>query len=116
MRNHHGQFQRGQCAFTGSGYAYHPGYWTEKADFTKLRYVSISYRLPARLISANSAVVTFSGRNLVTWTKYNGADPEVQDVTDQVYPNVSFGGSFGRDDYYQIPQSRTFTLSLRMSF
>jgi hypothetical protein len=108
--------QRGQCAFLGSGYAYHPGYWTEKADFTKLRYVSVSYRLPARLLQANSATLTFSARNLYTWTDYNGADPEVQDVSDQVFPAQSFAGAFGRDDYYQIPQSRTYTLSLRVSF
>jgi TonB-dependent starch-binding outer membrane protein SusC len=102
---------RVRCAFTGHDI----GYWTEAGDFTKLRYVSLTYNLPSRFIRASRTSVTLSGRNLVTWTKYHGADPEVQDVGDQAN-NVGTSGRFGRRDYYQIPQGRTFTISLRATF
>ena len=103
--------QRAQCAFSG----YDIGYWTEPGDFTKLRYVSLTYNIPARFIRADRASITFSGRNLATWTKYHGGDPEVTDAADQGNL-VGFGQSFGRRDYYQIPQGRTFTVSLRANF
>jgi TonB-linked SusC/RagA family outer membrane protein len=105
--------QRAQCAFAG----HDVGFWTEPGDFTKLRYISLTYNLPGRFVNANTASVTLSARNLYTWTNYNGADPEVQDFSDQA--GVGFGGTagrFGRRDYYQIPQPRTYTFSLRVSF
>lgn len=103
--------QQAQCAFSG----YNIGYWTEPGDFTKLRYVSLTYDVPGRFIRADRASITLSGRNLITWTDYHGGDPEVQDAVDQANL-VGFGQRFGRRDYYQIPQGRTFTLSLRASF
>jgi len=104
--------QKVKCSFTD----YDIGYWTDPGDFTKLRYVSLTYNLPARFVrAAHNASITLSGRNLVTWTKYTGADPEVTDVADQ--GNLAdFAGRFGRRDYYQIPQPRTFTVSIRAAF
>lgn len=107
--------QRVQCAFSG----YDIGYWTESADFTKLRYISLTYNLPARFVrGAQSASITFSGRNLHTWSRYSGADPEVTDVADQSGGSggTEFGGRFGRRDYYQIPQPRTFSVAIRATF
>src|SRR5262249_10904379 len=49
------------------------------AGYTKLREVSASYTLPERLIQrlgASSGSLTVSGRNLRTWTKWTGVDPE----------------------------------------
>jgi TonB-linked SusC/RagA family outer membrane protein len=103
--------ERAQCAFVG----HNIGFWTEKGDFTKLRYISLTYNLPGRLLNANTASVTLSARNLYTWTQYSGSDPEVQDVADQANL-VGTAGRFGRRDYYQIPQPRTYTVSLRVSF
>ncbi|HET6680846.1 MAG TPA: SusC/RagA family TonB-linked outer membrane protein [Gemmatimonadaceae bacterium] len=103
--------QRGQCSASD----YDIGFWTEPGDFTKLRYVSLTYRLPARFLRANSASITLSGRNLFTWTDYHGGDPEVQDVVDQA-DLVGFNGQFGRRDYYQIPQSKVFTIALKLSY
>jgi len=94
---------------------YDIGFWTEKGDFTKLRYVSLTYQLPARLVNAKNATITFAARNLVTWSKYNGGDPEVQDVADQ--SNLAdFNGTFGRRDYYQIPQPRSFVVTFKVGF
>ena len=47
--------------------------------FTKLREVSLTYRLSQQLagrMRARSADVTLTGRNLWTKTKYRGVDPE----------------------------------------
>ena len=94
---------------------YDIGFWTEKGDFTKLRYVSLTYQLPARLVNAKNATITFAARNLVTWSNYNGGDPEVQDVADQ--SNLAdFNGTFGRRDYYQIPQPRSFVVTFKVGF
>jgi len=50
----------------------------QDGSFTKLREVSLTYTLPAVLLRGyNSASITFSGRDLHTWTKYAGLDPEV---------------------------------------
>jgi hypothetical protein len=54
-------------------------YFIKPASFSKLREVSVSYDAPeryARLIGAQSVFLTASGRNLHTWTKYTGIDPE----------------------------------------
>jgi hypothetical protein len=53
----------------------------EDAGFFKLREISASYTLPDRWaggIGARHATITLSGRNLHTWTKYKGLDPESQ--------------------------------------
>ena len=47
--------------------------------FVKLREVSVRYALPERfagMIKARNADFVIAGRNLATWTKYRGVDPE----------------------------------------
>ena len=56
-----------------------------------------------------------AARNLLTITDYSGTDPEVQDFADAT-GNQLGGGEFGRRDYYQIPNPRTYTLSIRVSW
>ena len=54
--------------------------YLESGQFWKLREVSGTYTLPnaisSRLAHAQNAQITFAARNLHTWTKYLGADPE----------------------------------------
>ena len=53
----------------------------QDASFVKLREVSLTYNLPERWLGragVSGASVTLAGRNLVTWSPYNGIDPEVQ--------------------------------------
>jgi len=55
-----------------------------KADFAKLREVSVSYAFPpelARRIGGREATLTLSARNLHTWTAWTGLDPEAYFVT-----------------------------------
>jgi TonB-linked SusC/RagA family outer membrane protein len=92
--------------------------WIQNADFIKLREVSLSYNLPASVVSRagiSNATVTVSGRNLWMWTKYKfdeqeglgSADPEV---------NFSSTADYNRTDYASIPMLRTFALGFRVSF
>jgi TonB-dependent starch-binding outer membrane protein SusC len=59
------------------------GNFIEPADFIKLREVSVSYNFNNLLARAglDGAVrnmkLSLSGRNLLTFTKYSGIDPEV---------------------------------------
>jgi TonB-dependent starch-binding outer membrane protein SusC len=108
--------QRARCAIRGVGMSPSPDYWIEPANFTKLRHVSLTYEIPKQWLSfTNNASVTLSGINLLTWTKYDGTDPEVMDFTDQS-GNVFGGGDYGRRDYYTLPPGRIWTLSFRVSF
>jgi TonB-linked SusC/RagA family outer membrane protein len=58
------------------------GYYQD-AGFIKLRELSLTYLAPtewATRIGASALSFTVSGRNLATWTKYRGVDPEVNDI------------------------------------
>ena len=53
----------------------------QNASFWRLRELSATVIVPeryARRTGASSASITFAGRNLHTWTKYKGLDPEAR--------------------------------------
>ena len=53
--------------------------WYEKADFTRLRELSLTWSAPERwatTVHGRSLSATLAGRNLALWTKYSGIDPE----------------------------------------
>jgi TonB-linked SusC/RagA family outer membrane protein len=84
--------------------------WIEKSDFTKLREVSASYTLPqsfTRRFGSEQMVFTLSGRNLHTWTKYRGTDPEV---------NADASGDFLLAETNSIPPTRRVTASITVRF
>lgn len=88
--------------------------YIEPTGFVKLREVSVSYTLPDRWVSrlfrtnARSASIEFSGRNLLTWTKYGGIDPEVS----------NFGNTniVRNQDLAPFPPSRSYFFSLNVGF
>jgi hypothetical protein len=53
----------------------------ENANFLRLKNLQVAYALPKRLLQGQNVLsglkVTFTGRNLLTATKYSGLDPEV---------------------------------------
>ncbi|MGH7575436.1 MAG: TonB-dependent receptor domain-containing protein, partial [Longimicrobiales bacterium] len=54
--------------------------YIQDASFARLREVSATYRIPEQWlgrIGLSSASLTIAGRNLATWTDYDGIDPEV---------------------------------------
>jgi TonB-dependent starch-binding outer membrane protein SusC len=82
----------------------------QRADFIKLRDLSISYDLPPVLLSAvrlSRSTLTLAGHNLKIWTKYGGADPEV---------NFHGDDTFNRNDSWTVPQNRRISASLSVRF
>ena len=84
-------------------------YFVEDASFVKLRELSVKYRLPnsfARALArlgASQASVSLIGRNMLTFTKYKGYDPEV-------------GSIINRVDSFSYPRYRTITGSVEINF
>ena len=80
----------------------------EDGSFLRLGELTLGYKLPARLVSAtrvDNARLYVSGRNLKTWTKYTGYNPDVSSAGTGA--NVVTGV-----DYYAYPLARTFSLGL----
>jgi len=97
-------------AYVTNGYSV----YLEDAGFVKLREVSVSYTLPTAVTRSLFSSVTqdvrleVSGRNLKTWTKYTGYDPEVSNFSNQ---NI---GRF--QDVTPYPPSRSIFVSLSANF
>ena len=111
---------RAKCRMNGIAAKPHqPEFWIEKADFWKLRTVSVTYQLPQSLVSkfASRAALTLASNNLFLWTKYDGLDPEVEDFNDRSETGIYDGATdYGRREYYNLPSPRTFLLSARITF
>jgi TonB-linked SusC/RagA family outer membrane protein len=88
--------------------------YLERATFLKLREVTLSYTVKEEWASMLSRGATkdvkveLSGRNLKTWTKYTGYDPEVSNFGNQALGRIQ--------DVAPFPPSRTFFLSLITNF
>lgn len=85
--------------------------YVEDASFVKWRELSVRVGVPDRLGQSlpalRGASVTFSGRNLKTWTNYTGLDPEINET----------GGStqFNQNEFNTQPPVRYFTVRLDLS-
>lgn len=82
----------------------------EDASFVKIREASLGYRIGS-VAGFGDWSVSLVGRNLLTFTKYKGFDPEVG----------AGGGANGSAvlnavDNFDFPNLRTFTLTLSTSF
>jgi TonB-linked SusC/RagA family outer membrane protein len=85
--------------------------YVEDATFVKWRELSVRVGVPDRLgrnlPALRGASVTFSGRNLKTWTNYSGLDPEVNET--------GGGTSFNQNEFNTQPPVRYFTVRLDLS-
>ena len=92
----------------GSGFNGPSSQFVEKAGWVKLREISLGYTLDndwvRNSLGLNSIDVRVSGRNLVTWTKYTGIDPE----STLEGAEIGYRGS----DYFNHPQTRSFIFTL----
>jgi hypothetical protein len=98
--------ERAQCDRSVTRY----GMWTQRADFFKIRSASLSYRVPEAWLpsSIRAATVRLQGRNLGTWTDYEGVDPEAfEDGSAEV---------LFRQEYYNLPPIRSFQFSVKIDF
>lgn len=82
----------------------------QKGDFVRLQNLNLSYRFPLQSKVVSNLRVFLTGQNLLTFTKYDGQDPEVS-------TNKSINGipSFGID-YTAYPRARTWTIGANISF
>ena len=79
----------------------------DKGDYVKLRELSVSYNL-GKVSFANNLSINFSGRNLISWDKYNGYDPEVNSGGQStILRGIDFGAT---------PIPRTFSFGIKADF
>jgi TonB-linked SusC/RagA family outer membrane protein len=86
------------------------GAYFENANFTKLRELAFTVTLPqafATSIRATNASITLSGRNLHTWTKYTGLDPEL---------NTSSAQNFNTADFLTQPPTKYWVGRVNLTF
>lgn len=86
------------------GYQTSTTHFLEKGDFMRLRNLMLTYNLPAALVrraKMTSARVFVQGQNLLTFTKFQGFDPEIT------------GGQLTGAQY---PAMRTFTAGVGFGF
>lgn len=66
--------------------------YVEGASFAKLREVSLHWAIPSRFagLLGGASSVTIAGRNLATWTRYRGIDPELNVQPLNTLPRVDW--------------------------
>jgi TonB-dependent starch-binding outer membrane protein SusC len=82
----------------------------ERADFVKLREVSLRYNLRpewASFFRTQSMSLTLAGRNLAVWHDYSGADPEV---------NIGGSDPFTRAESNSVPMLRQLVATVNFRF
>jgi TonB-linked SusC/RagA family outer membrane protein len=92
----------------GSGFGIVASQFLEDGSFVKLREISVGYSFDNRWVrdrlGLTSLDLRLAGRNLATWTKYTGIDPE----TNLGGAEVAAQGI----DYFNNPQTRSFVITL----
>lgn len=81
-------------------------FYLQDGDYLRLKLVTLGYSLPRNLttaINAEKIRVYVTGNNLVTFTDYNGYDPEI-------------GGDVMGVDKGYYPQPRTFIFGINLQF
>ncbi len=104
--------QIGQSWYTGLGSIYSGlgESFMEDGTYTKLREISVTYSVTGTVVKRagfSSADLRISGRNLHTWTKYTGMDPET---------NLAGASALVQGyDFFNMPQTRSFVFSVALN-
>ncbi|PWJ58723.1 TonB-linked SusC/RagA family outer membrane protein [Dyadobacter jejuensis] len=89
--------------------------WVSDGSFVRLKNVSLGYNLPAALLEGSKirkVRVYFSAQNILTMTKYEGYDPEVNySSTGDTNSNTNLGL-----DYGSYPNAKSYTVGLNIGF
>jgi len=80
--------------------------YLQKGDAIRLRNVSLTYRLPLKKIAQNIGFTAYA-KELIVWTAYKGGDPE-----QLLYDQANAQGL----DFFNLPSTRTFGLSVSVQF
>jgi TonB-linked SusC/RagA family outer membrane protein len=90
-----------------------PSGYINDASYTKLRELSLQYTLPQNFNhfgGFSRAVIGIAGRNLHTWTKYPGLDPE------DFFLGGTRGGGFALFDQTTNPQATSWVVSINLGW
>ncbi|WP_342085620.1 SusC/RagA family TonB-linked outer membrane protein [Dyadobacter sp. OTU695] len=95
----------------GSGFGSLKQQFVEDGSWTRLRQLSLSYRLDSdafrKATKLQSVEFSVTGRNLFLWTKVEGIDPDT---------NLS-GGPAGRNmDYFNTPGTRSYLFTIKVNY
>ncbi len=83
-------------------------YRVDDGSFVKLREIGLSYSMPKPIKGISNAVLSVTGRNLYSWDKYNGYDPETNaGGNNDMLRGIDFGN---------VPIPRTYQVQLTLSF
>jgi TonB-linked SusC/RagA family outer membrane protein len=85
-----------------------PDWMVEKASFIRLQSLTLGYNLNMRNSKISSLRVFATGTNLITITPYSGYDPNINAFGQN---SINSGVDFGT-----LPQARTFSAGLEVSF
>jgi len=80
--------------------------WIEDGSFLKLQNVRLSYKLPIKSNLFDALTVWGAVNNLLTFTKYLGADPESSMNQSVLYQGIDFG---------LLPSSRVFNVGVKLN-
>ncbi|MFD1602394.1 SusC/RagA family TonB-linked outer membrane protein [Flavobacterium artemisiae] len=97
-----------QARFGGSNGTQDSSRYLDKADFVRLRNLTIGYTLPKQTVSdmgMSSLRVYLTSVNLLTFTNYKGTDPEAR------RDDTGIG-----EDFYSAPPARTIALGVNINF
>jgi len=85
--------------------------WVQDGSYFRIKSINLGYNFPRKMISRfniDNARVYVAGTNVLTVTKYNGYDPEV---------NSGFVGNLNLGhDFYTPPQARTISVGINVGF
>ena len=87
------------------------GQGVENAGYVKLREISVAYTLDTPRIRALTGLASvdlrLGARNIYTWSRYHGVDPET---------NLEGSLGIGRgQDYFNNPQTRSLTFTVGLN-
>lgn len=89
-------------------------FFVKDGSYLRLKEVRLAYNFPVDWISrlgVKSLTLSVTAYNLLTFTKYDGFDPEVGKVVGSEGNNLSMGVDHGN-----YPQARSFTFGLQLGF
>ena len=102
-----------QARFGGSNGTQESTRYLDKADFVRLRNITIGYSLPKETINKagmSSLRVYFTAVNLLTFTNYEGTDPEAR------RDDITKGSPRVGEDFYSAPPAKTFAMGVNINF
>ena len=93
-------------------------WFVEDGSFVRLRDLSVTYDLGS-IVKASwlkRLTVVASGRNLLTFTKYSGLDPENTTNVDTQGNAITGVGAFKGVDYFGVPNLKSYQLGVNIGF